>query len=371
MSVPESIWQSFKLDANRVAVSDEARARSYLAQLRGALGALRSTLARGAGITRPETRSVEPLLATLCDTFELLALRHCYAGDGEPLCIDPSDSGLFHWSTLLGLRADLERRAQRLAELPERDALKREMLSRIVDHGLHARDLQLRLAERRYLEALGAEKLFAPFVPGSLEPVGSDPSVPRWLWSFATYDRALNRPFIYLVCFERDLAPAGHGIDAAEQTRLLQAAERTAIGRVNLLAVSRQLDELLPEVRPRIVRRLIVGPYVAPGLTHDEGALASRLADCAERLPWVLHFEIETLIAEREERVRKGWLGGEEIRQIFWIPPALDLAARGVSQLQRFALLPHWLAQQLADDPVLAGHQILSVDEGEAIHGLD
>src|SRR4030095_2759043 len=180
----------------------------------------------------------------LCATLELLALRHHFPAPGGELRIDASDSGFFHWGALLELAADLERRQAALAELPDAAALRRRMLEQIVRHALHPRELQAALMRRRYLEALGADGVFRPFVPGALEKVGGPENEASWLWSFATYDRALNRPFLHVVYFEWD----GSALDTAsdEFAELVAAAERCAAGRASLLVVSRRLDEQVP-----------------------------------------------------------------------------------------------------------------------------
>ena len=49
----------------------------------------------------------------------------------------------------------------------------------------------------------------------------------------------------------------------------------------------------------------------------------------------------------------------------FWLPPAVDLAARGVSQLERSVILPHWLAQRVESGGLLPGHRLVPLDERE------
>jgi hypothetical protein len=76
--------------------------------------------------------------------------------------------------------------------------------------------------------------------------------------------------------------------------------------------------------------------------------------------------ESEILISERETRVGAGWLSKGALRQVFWLPDAPERAARGVSQLERFLILPHWLAQRVRAAGLAAEHQLVPVAETPA-----
>lgn len=367
----DPLWQDFHVDQNRVRVTDENRARLYFAQTSRALDALHRAVEQVTGTTNAESRAVDDFLHRLRRTFDALALRHFYGGDDRVLKIDATDSGFVHWSVLLELAAELEAKAGTLAEIPEPAQLKKSMLEQIVDYGLHPRDLQEKMLRRLYLEALHPERLFRCFLPGELVKVGRADDAASYFWSFATYDRAQNRPFIYLLYFEYDGGRTPLSAASDEFQEIRRVAEHTASGRVNLLAFSNRFDERLPRMRPRIVKRLVVGPYHSPAFTRDGGALDEILDRLSHRLPFALRFEAETLISERETRVGAGWLSKGKLRQVFWIPPTIDLARRGVSQLERFALMPHWLAQHVRAAALLDDHRHVILERDESIRGLD
>jgi hypothetical protein len=356
-----AIGRHFRLDENCVPLAGAPRVRVYFAQLRRALEGLERGVERETPITNAERRAVSAWVARLRRTLDLLALRHFFPQAGAELRIDASDSGFPHWSALLELGADLERRDAELAALPGPAALKRQMLEQIVRHSLHPSELQARLMRRIYLEALAPEGVVQPFLAGPLEPVGKGGDEASWFWSFATYDRALNRPFLHAIYFAWEGRPPAQGSD--ELAELGAVAERTAAGRASLLVLAKQLDERLPRLHPRIVKRLVLGPFWAPGFTGREGPLGALLGRLEERWPFALRFESEVLISERETRVGAGWLSKGELRQVFWLSDAVDLAARGVSQLARYLVLPHWLAQQVADAGLLPDHRPIVLDE--------
>lgn len=365
MRSSEEIWRDFRPDTNRVRVRSDNKARVYFSQIRRALAGLQHSIEAGASVTNAERHAVERFVGLLQRTFEILALRHFYADAGPELKIDASDSGFVHFSTLLELAADLKRRDELILDLASVDDLKRQMLEQIVDHGLHPRRLQIALMRRLYLEALAPDRLFESFLPGKLEKVGSPEDDSSYFWSFATYDRALNRPFVYLIYFAYDAGRAALPDDSEAFAEIQSVARHGAGGRINLLAFSNRLDEQLTRVRPRIVKRLVFGPYLAPSFTNTDGDFGRLLESLGERLPFALHWESETLISERETRVGGGWLSKGQLRQVFWIPRDLDLSARGVSQVERYVLLPHWLAQQVEAAGLLADHRCLAIEVGE------
>ena len=362
------VERHFQPDENRVAVAGAPRVRAYFRQLRRALDGLRATIEADTPTTNAERRAVTGFLARLRQTLESLALRTYFPRPGTELRIDSTDSGFFHWSALLEMGADLERREAALAEIPARQELKRSMLEWILRHASHPREQQLLMMRRLYLESLAPERLFRPFLRGALEKVGGRDDETSWFWSFASYDRALNRPFLHGLYFEWDGRPLDRDPRAVEE--LDAVAERTAAGRASLLALATRLDELLPPLRPRIVKRLVLGPFWSPGYTQLEGALGALLRAHEDRHPFALRAESEILISERETRVGAGWLSPGRLRQVFWLPHGIDLAARGVSQLERFLVVPHGLAQVLQGATWLADHRLVALDEASS-DGLD
>jgi hypothetical protein len=358
-----AIARHFRLDENCVPVSGAPRVRVYFAQLRRALACLEGGLAHATPQGEAERRAIRGFLARLARTLDLLALRHFFPVAGAELRIDTTDSGFVHWSALLELAADLERKDAALAELPTQDELKRSMLEQIVRYGLPPTEPRAALMRRVYLEALAPEAVFAPFLPGAFAPVSAADSR-GWLWSFASYDRALNRPFFHLVYSEWDGEPPAPG--SPELAELGAAADRAAAGRASLLAVAKRLDELVPRLRPRIVKRLVLGPFWAPAFTGSEGPLGALLVELEARWPFALQVESEILISERETRVGAGWLSKGALRQVFWLPDAPERAARGVSQLERFLILPHWLAQRVRGAQLAGDFQLVPVAESAA-----
>jgi len=372
MSREEEIWHDFSLEENCVEVSDLNRVRLYFAQFTLALDALSRVFWLNLGDKNFEGGAVDHCLSRLRETFRVLGMKHFYTGVGEELKIDTTDSGFFHFSTLTGLRADGERRKDLLTELPTTESLKRSILDRVVSYRSHPRDLQVQLARRLYLEQLDKTRIMSEFLPGSLHEVTTlETDIRSYFWSFSTYDKALNRPFVYLIYFTYERP--GHALGTKDLcfTDLCDAAENIASGRTSLLAFSRMLDDTLPYISPKVVKRIILGPYHSPTFTKVPEPMDSLLTSHSDRFPFVLTWETETLLSDRETTTDASWLKKGRLRQVFWIPKNFELSSRGVSSLERFALYPYWLGQHMANTQLLDTYQRYVIDSEERVHGVN
>jgi len=249
VSQQDRIWSDFNLGENCVHIADENQARLYLAQITLALRALERITKRNASDSL-EARAMEYFVERLESTFRLLSLKHFFASADVPLKIDTTDSGFFHFSTLLDLQADLKARDALLKCMLTVPALKAEMVDRLVRFQQPVRDLQQQLAKRLFLEALVPEDVFEPFVSGPLVPLVGEDKEHTGFWSFATYDRGLNRPFVYLIYFVYDRGEPLRE-DSDDFRGMVAEAARLASGQLSLLAFSNQLDAALERVHPR------------------------------------------------------------------------------------------------------------------------
>lgn len=369
MTQHDRLWSEFNLEKNCVHFTAENQVRLYLAQMTLALRSVQRIFLRAAGADNLEARAIDRYVARLESTFRLLALKHFYPSVDLPLKIDTTDSGFFHFSTLIDLAADAKAKDALLSVMLPAQEIKREMAGRIIGHQAPVRDLQQQLARRAYLEALKADELLEPFTPGAMVPLLGDDAQHTGFWSFATYDRALNRPFVYLIYFVYDKKkPLEPGSE--DHLKLIEAAARLANGSTTLLGFSNHLDETAGAVHPRIVKRLILGPYWAPGYTENEGDLGHLLEGNKHALPFVLRWETETLISDRELRIGKSLISKGRLKQVFWIPRDLDHSQRGVSRLERSVLVPHWLGQQIAQAGLLPDHTRYVIDKEDEVYGV-
>lgn len=370
MKITDPVWDDFDPRLNCVEVTDQNRVRLYFAQLSQALGCLSRIFETTAGRSNTEFRAIDTYLRRLRRTLEILSWKHFYTGAGDELKIDTTDSGFLHFTSLIALAADLGRRASELEETASFEELKESLVRRIVDYRVMPREDQAKIARRRFLESLEPEGTVPSFLEGELIPSGEMEDLPAYFWWFATYDHQVNRPFIYLVYFVYD--NPGRTLDRTEveYVALVEAAERLARGRDSLLHFSKCLDDSLPRISPRVVKRLILGPYCSPHFTVNEEALAKVFEPVADRFPFVLRWESETLLSDRSTREGRGLFRRGKLKQIFWIPKSMDLQSRGVSHVERSVLFPHWLGQYLSGSGLFEDHRRYVFDKEARVHGV-
>ena len=147
----------------------------------------------------PETKTAAPTSPPAADLTESLIVEKAADPSIRPFSFHASDDDL--------------------AEL------KRRIWEQIVRYGLPPTEPRAALLRRIYLEALEPGGVFAPFLPGAFEAIGSG-DARGWLWSFASYDRALNRPFLHVVYSDWDGEPPAEG---TEEHAELWATVRTAV----------------------------------------------------------------------------------------------------------------------------------------------
>lgn len=361
-------WEDFNPEENCVPLHEEGRARAYLAGARRALRCLDRALAPG-GEADLEARILRGFLGRLAATLGLLELRHLYPTAAMPLKVDSTDSGFLHFSMLLDLQADLAERGTLLGDLAPAADLKREMAEAIIRHQACVRGLQERLARRLYLDRLSERDVFEDFQEGPLVDLVAAQGRASGLFSFATYDRARNQPFVYLIYFGYE-GPGRLEVGTDGHRALAEAARRLAGSARTLLGFAAELDEALPEIHPRIVKRVALGPYWVPGVTALPPELEEAVQAGPEREAFALRWETETLISSHEARVGGGLLSKGRVRQVFWVPKEPGLQRRGVSRLERAVLVPHWLGQRLAERDIWTDHRRFVVDAGNEVHGI-
>ncbi|MCI5142222.1 MAG: hypothetical protein D3909_11000, partial [Candidatus Electrothrix sp. ATG1] len=147
---------------------------------------------------------VRSFLKKLSYTFELLRIRYLFH-PSDSLKIDKSDSGFVNFYEISHLETDLARQKERAPVEDKRQALKEEIVSRLLEKQKDPEDLLAKMAENVYQLGLIREKLFLLFNEGKLLPLkNGDTNKRKYLYSWACYDKTRNMPYIYLLEFEQD-----------------------------------------------------------------------------------------------------------------------------------------------------------------------
>ena len=120
-------------------------------------------------------------------------------------------------------------------------------------------------------------------------------------------------------------------------------AENYSSYSLNLTSIATALDQNFSTLHPKHLRRFILGPFYAGGLTDHNKKVQSVLdtvADTSEN--WLLTWTIQDLHSLKEVSEASGLWNNQSVTQVFHVDTDdVDCAAQGVSALERYALVPH------------------------------
>lgn len=306
------------------------------------------------------------------DTIKALELKHRYAPSWRARAgIEIAPSGFPIFTDIVQLSVDLSSKCERLPKLLPAGDVKQQMLDillagEVQDARADERFsmLQYQFADRAYLEMLNLRNLYFRFTPGKVYEADeahqpSKDGRKAYYLSWACYDSATNLPYMYLMLFEHEPTNGTElqegGPELVQLFETIESLGNRAPEQLHAIGV--RLDEALPSIYPRAIKRNRIGPIFSPLLEQDgrpPESLAARIGALCTHAglgndDFVLFFETEMVLSEREE-VPAGRFpfGKRKARQIFHVPKTdRELMRRGSTALHRYALMPHRLRQHL------------------------
>lgn len=338
---------------------DDAGYSRYFTQLSCVCRRLMGCYGRGVEAKSHEAAVVNSYLQRLLATVQALRLKYTYcAGDTHRLWIDLTESGFPNAQEISQLEVDLQSRERRLVDLPPKAALTAALLDHLFRAQTDSRKLLQQLGERACLEMLDAAELVLPFTPGELVTHGSDKNCRRYVFSWACYDHATNRPYIHLMSFDHDLDAEALELGGRSWWEFVEAirAEGSRAPDVGVLALA--IDQALDAVHPKILKRICIGPLYSRLLLEGrpcncddqrEQPLSVLLAGGAGREEdFILFFQDEIIFSKRQEISRGLFSPRGRVREVFAIEEAdPECYARRASTIHRRVLLPHRLLQHM------------------------
>lgn len=317
-------------------------------------GAITGHLARVAGVMEAEgalsRQDVEILtryLTAINHTFRALSMKYLLVGRETgrffgSLEMDTVESGFPMASELLTMANDALQAPQHLKDAPSVQALKNEMVRKIIGDREVPTRLQFALSQRLYYQELARGQLFwARNDPQAqwIENVGEGRR--RFLVHWAVYDSQINLPTVYLM----ELEDTGRTALPKDQRRWPEAQAHLmaqSLGGLKLLTIAQGFDRDFDDLHPKRLRRLHLGPMYSHAFTRQSGPLREVLAEARspEGQDWALVWTAEELESERVEMESAGWFSKVE-REVFALDP---FAGRGVdtgaTRTERSIILP-------------------------------
>ncbi len=357
------------LDHQRL--DDNAAVRRYFGKFARITEALATVAAEEQVAGRLSKEEVEALTRSLVSlnlTFRALGLKYHFAGrtrEAGALTFDKVESGFPVAAELMVMANDALQAAKHLEGMPTADRLKDDMVKVILSESQVPTRLQFALSQRLYYEELVKGGLFWARNDPEAVWLGGDGRTERrrYLLRWSVFDAAENLPTVYLMTLE-DSGATGLPKDQVRWPAVQRHLMAQAVGGLTCLTIARGFDQDFPDLHPRRLRRVRIGPMYSSAFTRQEGPIREVLhqARAPEGEDWALMWTEEDLVAERREYVKSGWFGEEE-RQVFAL--GAD-PAQGYTTQARSIILPARPYQALAtlDPPAFRGIRKVVVGEG-------
>ncbi|MBT8271289.1 MAG: hypothetical protein HKO90_04385 [Flavobacteriaceae bacterium] len=193
-----------------------------------------------------------------CDLllYSIEAMRVKYMYDDEDnMKIDLTDSGFPNYLEFRYLFNDLELRDQYIERLPSVERLKDEFLDTLLrQKRLVSKRNLFQAASIVYYSSVRKEYIFNRFVQGKIveAPEGTNGD---YMTSWSFYDVSHNRPFICFMYFNYE----GSKVEKYKM-KIYEALKQAADREMPLDGMAYAIDRKLPDVFPKIIRRIDLGP---------------------------------------------------------------------------------------------------------------
>ena len=193
-----------------------------------------------------------------CDLllYSIEAMRVKYMYDDEDnMNVDLTDSGFPNYLEFRYLFNDLSLRDNYLDKLTSPIVLKEEFLDTLMWKKEPVKNSRLfQAASIVYYTSVQQKFIFNRFVQGKIIPAAKDENGELMVsWSF--YDVSHNRPFICFMYFNYD----GHKINDYKD-EIYKVLKMTADRKMSLDTMAYAIDSKLPEVYPKHIKRIDLGP---------------------------------------------------------------------------------------------------------------
>lgn len=341
-----------------VGLTDTHASRRYFRKfeaITGHLAPVAAVMEVEGRFTATEVSLLARHLQALTYTFRALSMKYLMAGRETgrffgSLSIDDHESGFPATQELLVMMNDAQQAERHLRDMPSVAELKKQMVAQIIGGQEIPTRLQFALSQRLYYQELARGTLFCPRNDPEahwLETLGPRR---RYLLHWSVYDSQVNLPVIYLMEVEdsgRTALPKDENRWPEAQAHLMAQS----LGGLKLLTIAKGFDEDFPDLHPKRLRRLHIGPMYSHAYTRQSGPIAEVLAEAAsqEGDDWALVWTMEDLLSERVRTERAGWFGTVE-REVFALDPFSGRGAdTGASATERAIVLPARPYQVLAE----------------------
>ncbi|MEK1931931.1 MAG: hypothetical protein AAAC47_19550 [Pararhizobium sp.] len=377
--------------------ASEGPVGQYFTSIRAALGGLEIFLGdRNSPLYRNTVvgEVVVPYLARLKASFSCWENR---IGFIEQFRISRAESGFPVFQNVLELENDRQSAEKRLSGIPQADALRQEMADFILRHKAFPAELQSRMAERLYLEQIGKGDIFSPFMMPETIRVAVNPKTmrPCYVVCWGAFDGSSTLPMVYMATVEDSSEkivgmlvtedgklnpevdiplPVGGLLNPELASRFDDFALKNSAYSLTPVTIATNLDKDFPELHPKQLRRIVLGPFYSAGITENNAKINEILSKVRKQEnAWLLTWTVQEVFSKAERPAQRGFWSSTPASEEFHIDTDnLEATRMGVSSYEKHALVPHDAYQALyaAGDAaqifgdykvhVISGNQVIS-----------
>ncbi|MDO6478868.1 hypothetical protein [Shimia thalassica] len=306
-----------------------------------------ATRAGQGDLSHTDVKVLTRYLTRLSFTFKALSMKYLLVGRETgrffgSLSMDAVESGFPVFNELLVMANDAQQARGHLENMPSVEALKDQMVRKIIGDREIPTKLQFALSQRLYYEELMRGDLFwAQNHPEVQWIANVGENRRRFLVHWAVYDSQINLPTIYLMEVE-DSGRVALPKDERRWPEVQMHLMGQSLGGLKLLTIAHGFDRSFDDLHPKRLRRYHIGPMYSSVYTQQNGPIRDVLeqARAPDGEDWALAWTVEELESERVEEERAGWFSKVE-REIFALDP---FSGRGVdtgaTRTERSIILP-------------------------------
>ncbi len=303
-------------------------------------------------------------LTRLEHSFHCWNLKCHFSGSFK---IDRSESGFPPLKSVMELQHDTVESEENRVDVPPQDQIREEMIELLLKFKQFPNDLQRTMAERVYYDKLAATDIFPTYTaPRTLvHAINERTGRPYYVVTWSVYDGVVNMPMLYTLVVEdsSDEVSARPRRKAKGRGRrdwlsnlhhdglpnlMLRAdfrefTENNSSYSLNLTTIATALDEAFDTLHPKQLRRFVLGPFYAGGITDHNKKVQSVLDSVKDHSEnWLLTWTMQELQSKEEIPAVPGIWSSTPAKEIFYVnTDDVDCAAQGVSAIERYALVPH------------------------------
>ncbi len=290
----------------------------------------------------------------------------------ERFRISRAESGFPIFQNVLELENDKKTADARLASLPAAERIRAEMADFILRNKAFPEILQAQMAERLYLQQVSQGDIFSPVVLPMTAAVTVNPKTrrPSIVVNWAVFDGTQTLPMIYVARIEdssdqmvRMLVgsdgklnpdieiplPVGGFLNPEIASKFDDFVIRSSAYSLTPVTIATNLDRDFTTLHPKLLRRIVLGPFYSVGITENNSRIQEILARVRKpENAWLLTWTVQEVFSKNEREAKKSFFSFTPASEEFHIDTNnLEAARMGVSAYQKHALVPHEAYQAL------------------------